>query len=390
VFHVTQAAESDINLAVADAVKASLATPAAEKAPPPEVPAPEVEPVTPEPPVATDLEEVPEGDDAPEAPDGEDDGEGRGEGESKKAELPEGFVATKSITDKLATEFTIRDGDGEIEVPDVIIEYKANGKVRKDRLDQVVKLAQWGVYNQDKMAEAEQSVAAERTEREQLAQALEQREAQLERLLQDDDYLAAVREAYERENSPERRAARAEEEVQSVRVNAEMERITTQGQQFYRDEVAPALQMIQEALPTVEVGEMEERIAYAMALHAAQAPNGQRYLPPSQFPKLRDYLVKDLVFWAQMQHAMRTEGQPDTQRPQAKSPAAPVAKAVDPEVTRAQAAAQKAKQQLAKAARPMGRGTDGKFVDKARAKPINTVDDATEAAVAAVMASIPQ
>jgi hypothetical protein len=143
--------------------------------------------------------------------------------------------------------------------------------------------------------------------------------------------------------------------------------------------------MIQEALPTVEIGEMEERIAYAMALHAEQAPNGSKYLPPSQFPKLRQYLVQDLVFWAQMQHAMRTEGK---EAPPAAKSAAP-AKA-NPEVTRAQAEAQKAKQALARASRPMGRGTDGKFSEKSKAKPINTVDDAVAAAMADVMSNIRQ
>lgn len=377
---------TDVSSAVADAVSASLAVPLEQKKATKPAPAA---------PAATDLEEVPETEEAEDAPahvtDTEaeaSDSEEAPEAEAADVVMPEGYVAPKVISDKLATEFVISDADGEIEVPDVIIEYKANGKVRKDRIDQVVKLAQWGAYNQDKVAEIERTAVTASEERDQLAQLLEQREAQLERLLSDEEYLLGVREAYERENSPERRAARAEEEVQTVRVQAQMERIAAQGNQFYRDEVAPALQMIQEALPTVEVGEMEERIAYAMALHAEQAPNGGKYLPPSQFPKLRQYLVQDLVFWAQMQHAMRTEG---TDAPAAPAkPAAAPTKSVSPEVTRAQAEAQKAKQALARASRPMGRGTDGKFSEKPKAKPINTVDDAVAAAMADVMSSIRQ
>jgi hypothetical protein len=86
-----------------------------------------------------------------------------------------------------------------------------------------------------------------------------------------------------------------------------------------------------------------------------------------------------------MQHAMRTEGK---EAPPAAKSAAP-AKA-NPDVTRAQAEAQKAKQALARASRPMGRGTDGKFRETPKAKPINTVDDAMGAAMSAVMAHIPQ
>jgi hypothetical protein len=373
----------DVNSAVADAVSAALAVPVEQKKA-----ARAAAPVTPE---ATDLEEEPtqEPTDAP--VEGNEQASDTEEPEAQDApadvELPEGYVAPKAIADKMATEFIISDADGEIEVPDVIIEYKANGKLRKDRIDQVVKLAQWGAYNQEKVAEIERTAVAASEERDQLVQMLEEREAQLERLLTDDDYMMNVREVYERENSPEKRVTRAEQEVENVRVQAQMERIASQGGQFYRDEVVPALQMIQEALPTVEMGEMEERIAYAMTLHAEQAPNGGKYLPPSQFAKLRQYLVQDLVFWAQMQHAMRSEGQPASAAP-AKSAAVPGKGS--PEVTRAQAEAQKAKQALARASRPMGRGTDGKFSETSKAKPINTVDDAVASAMADVMSKIRQ
>lgn len=377
----------DISTAIADAVSASLATPLAEKQeeekPVPPAPAGETEQPVVE---ATDLEEIP-GDEPP-AGDTEPEGEPKVEAKPD-ADAP---VAIKPIADKLATEFTISTEDGEIEVPDVIIEYKANGKARKDRIDQVVKLAQFGTYNQEKLAEAERVAVAAQDETTQLRQVLDQREAQLERLLQDEEYLAAVREAYDRENSPERRAARAEEQVQDLRVQSQMAEIASQGQAFYRDEVVPALRMIQESLPTVEVGEMEERVAYAMALHAAQAPNGQKYLPASQFPKLRDYLVKDLVFWAQMQHAMRTEGGSGTASAPAAPKAVPAAPKATPstEVARAQAEAQRAKQQLARATRPLGRTPEGKSAEgkPAPSKPITTVDDAVAAATAAVMSSI--
>ena len=54
----------------------------------------------------------------------------------------EEYVNVPVLDDELATNFTLFDAEGELEIPDVIVEYKANGKVRKDRLDKVVKLAQ--------------------------------------------------------------------------------------------------------------------------------------------------------------------------------------------------------------------------------------------------------
>ena len=49
-------------------------------------------------------------------------------------EMPEGYVAVATVTDALATEFTLRDAEGEVEVPDLMVEYKANGKVRQGPL----------------------------------------------------------------------------------------------------------------------------------------------------------------------------------------------------------------------------------------------------------------
>ena len=128
--------------------------------------------------------------------------------------MPEGYVAVPTVMDDLATEFSLHDADGEVEVPNLMVEYKANGKMRSDRLDQVVKLAQWGVYNQDreqKVQQVEQLSQQVYQEREELAALLSEREGQIEKLLLDDDFLLAVRDAYGEQNSPENRAARAEQ-----------------------------------------------------------------------------------------------------------------------------------------------------------------------------------
>jgi hypothetical protein len=290
--------------------------------------------------------------------------------------LPAGVVVAPVIEGDLATQFKIMDKEGEIEVPDLLIEYKANGQVRKDRLDQVVKLAQWGVYNEEreqKSKQVEQEYTQAKQAIEEYEQLIAEREQQMERLLQDDDFLFTVREAYERENSPERRAERAESDLQSFRVQKEMEAISEKGAVFLEQEVQPALGMILKALPSVTSEELEERFYYAMQAHMEKAPNGQPYIPMSRYDAVRRYLIEDLAVWAQIQNARRA--QPTTEK-----------KAASDDLTKARIEAQRAKRQLGTATRPVGR-TAGSGAPAKQSKPA-TVDDALESAMSTVLSAI--
>jgi len=276
----------DISTALSEAAEAAMASVATAPAdaPPPAPPAIEA-------PAADEPDEQPE--ESTDASDEDASADATDETPDDPA-LPEGYVAVPVVEDQLATEFVLRDAEGEVEIPALIVEYKANGKVRKDRLDQVVKLAQFGVYNEareQQYKQVEQQADALQAEREEYAQLLSEREAQLERLLQDEDFFLSVRDAYQAENSPEKRAERAEREVERVRVEAQMTQIQQHGQQFYQAEVKPALDLIAQTLPSVTPEELEERMAYAMQLHAQVGPNGQPYLPASQFDAARQYIV---------------------------------------------------------------------------------------------------
>lgn len=358
----------DISTALSEAAEAAItAIPkdAPPPAPEPEADAPEAED-TPEVVAEETTEDAPEAEaeadaEAPESPD-----------------LPEGYVAVPVVEDQLATEFTLRDAEGEVEIPALIVEYKANGKVRKDRLDQVVKLAQFGVYNEareQQFKQTEQQAMALQQEREEYAKLLDEREAQLERLLQDEDFFLSVRDAYQAENSPEKRAERAEREVERVRTEAQLARIQEVGSQFYEGEVRPALELITQTLPSVTPEELEERMAYAMQLHAQVGPNGQPYLPASQFDAARQYIVNDLAVWAQMTHARRSEVATPPQVVEAQQAA-----------VKAQVEAQKAKRALGKATQPVGRAATAPSKPKAT-KP-KTLDDALDSAMSEIMASI--
>ena len=302
--------------------------------------------------------------------------------------LPEGYVAPANITDTLVTQFTIYDGEGELEVPDLMIKYQANGKERNDRIDQVVKLAQWGVYNQERDQRAklvEQQYNEVEGERTALQELLQEREAQLERILQDDEFLLAAREAYERENSPDRRAERAEERAREAQAQAELAPIAAEGQRFYRGEVSPALARITEVLPTITLGELDKRMAQELQAHAVVGPHGQLIVTPDKYNAIRQYIVEDLAVWAKAMHEYRTTGKvgavtvPTAQPPEST------------ELTRARREAQKAKNTIARAIKPAGGGAPTKESrgKSAAAKP-STVDEALASAMDSVLSSIPR
>lgn len=299
---------------------------------------------------------------------------------AEAVELPEGYVAVPVVTDGLATEFTLKDAEGEVEIPDLVVEYKANGKVRQDRLDQVVKLAQWGVYNAEReqqIKQVEQQAQITQQELQQYISVLEEREKQIERLLVDEDFLYAVREAYDAENSPERRAERAMQETENLRVQYQMADIERSGAQFYESEVSPAIDMIVTALPTIAPDELLERFTYAMQAHVERAPNGQAYIPASRYDAVRKYIVDDLASWAQFQHSRRAQ-------PAAPSP---VQATASKELERARVDAQKAKRVVGQATKPVGRA-GGTGTEKPRASRIASVDDAVSSALDEVLSAI--
>jgi len=356
----------DISTALSEAAEAAISS--VPKDAPPPAPEPEVEAPEAEDTPDTVAEETPETEVEAEA-----------ESDVEAPELPEGYVAVPVVDDQLATEFVLKDTEGEVEIPALIVEYKANGKVRQDRLDQVVKLAQFGVYNEareQQFKQIEQDALEINQEREEYARLLEEREAQLERLLQDENFFLSVREAYEAENSPERRAERAENEIQRVRVEAQMAQIQEKGQQFYESEVRPALDLIAQTLPNITPGELEERMAYAMQLHAQMGPNGQPYLPASQYEAARQYIVNDLATWAQITHARRSDAATPSQVVEAQQAA-----------VKAQVEAQKAKRALGKATQPVGRAATPNQGKPKATKP-KTLDDALDSAMSEIMSSI--
>lgn len=297
------------------------------------------------------------------------------EEESPEAEdaapLPEGMVAVPTITDKLVTEFVVKDNEGEeVEPPALMIEYKANGKVRKDRLDQVVKLAQFGVYNQER----EQALLSKQDEMasevESITEQLSVREDQLRRLLEDEEAYLKVRERYLQENAPEKRVERAESEVKELKTRQAVERQQAQAERFYTASVVPALERIATDYPEVEMDEVTAQFSAALVPVMRDG-----VVPPDLYPQVEQYIETVLREWAEQKHTARVERYKGEK-----------AKA-EKEAEAAKVAAAKAKRSAATAVRPAVRsGTSATKTTKPKAS--MSVEDAEEDALSSVLASL--
>ena len=213
-------------------------------------------------------------------------------------------------------------------------------------------------------------------ERDQYARLVEEREAQIEKLLRDDDYLYRVRERYEQENSPEMRAQRAEQKMQELQAERQLQYIEQRGTQFYQSEVLPAIQTISDALPSVTSAELAERMVMSLQPHLRQGPLGDPYIPEESYDAVRNYIVDDLVLWAQMQnHRRSSEATASNEMEEAQR-----------QLEEARVQAQKAKRAVGKKTRPVGKAQAGKR--SKRGQPINNVDDAVNSALENVLSSI--
>jgi hypothetical protein len=107
-----------------------------------------------------------------------------------------------------------------------------------------------------------------------------------------------------------------------------------------------------------------------------QAPDGSWYVPMSRYDAVRKYVVDDLAIWAKMMHQYRSESATDPVREQALA-----------ERDQARIAAQKAKRQIGQALKPVSNAA-APARSTPKAKPITTVDEAMESAIASVLSTI--
>lgn len=314
-------------------------------------------------------------------------GDGAGEDELEPVVLPEGMAAVKKIEGReLAAAFKVLDGEGELEVPDISLEFEANGKTRREPIDKVVKLAQMGVYNHEReqrITQETQRIQSREHEFEQMATRAREMQQERERLLSDPDYLVAQLTRYEQENTPEARLTREREQVEQQRQEFQFQQMHAQGTQFFTGEIIPAIETITKALPFVSEEEIGAKLLLLSERFKVQTPQGS-VVPPSAYAQVKAAFVAEVVPWAQQLHEHR-----DTER---KTAAASSRKEVDKANTdklAAQVASQKAKNLIGRTVKPGTRSNAGTSTkETAPPKPIRTLEDAEAETLRLTLASV--
>jgi hypothetical protein len=205
----------------------------------------------------------------------------------------------------LAAEFSIKQGDTEVEVPrDVSISFIADGEERELPLDRVVRLAQMGYYNEQRANEIREFREALPEIEEQFAGLERERDALLEGwqrvLAGDDEYLDQQREDFVRARSPEARADRLERELEQVRRGQFASRDEQEARAFVQN-LAPEFEVIGKEAPEVT---FEELIGRFNVLTAPLMVRGQ--IPKTRFREVERIVRGDLRQWADAQNAKRS------------------------------------------------------------------------------------
>lgn len=306
--------------------------------------------------VTEDLE-APTGDPGAEAADeqeaeaeaeGEVEAEAEGEAEPAEAEAEEKAPEKP----KRITEFVAFDAEGEVELPPIEIEFKANGAVRKMPLDKVVRLAQSGFYNeeqQEAVRDFREKEPAYQKDIEELT-ALAQRQASLIReVMEDEEKYLKRQEEFKQSQSPEARAARAEAQLRAERQRvAQIE--SGQRVNAFLSQVGPRVDGLVAEYPTVT----EEEAAGWLAPQLKRLErNG--VIPPERLPDVERLVTVDLAEWLSQKHETRTAKQ--TQEAEKRKLS----------LRKVQVEATKAKQKLARAAAPTRTATTSSTKDTTKA-----------------------
>lgn len=298
--------------------------------------------------------------------------------------LPEGFVAVPKIEGRaLETAFSVLDQEGELEVPDLQIKFTANGKERTESLDKVVRLAQWGVYNKER----EESVLAAKATHQQATARVQEVEAfarqllaEREQMLTSDEVYLTTRAQYEAQHTPEARMQQQQQQLIQERQQVEFNQASMQGEQFFTGELAPTVEAIHKALPTVSLEEIAARLLLVSNQYEVHTPFGS-ILPPKHYDAIRAAIMQEIVPWAQQAHDSReTERKTTTSKTDAEKLA--LQQAAD----QARIDAQKARSLVGRSARPGTQGRPGSTAPPP--KPIKTVQDAEDAALADTLAAM--
>lgn len=308
--------------------------------------------------VPKDGEPAPEAEAAPPA---EAEADAAPEAEAPAEEAPEDEPPAE--TRALATKFAIVEGDATAEpgaLADTVIEYKADGKVYRETLDKVVRLAQSGRYNTKLHEELDalRPMEAKVDELEaQRADDLRFYRQEVQKLIGDDNYLMQRRQELAQRFTPEAEADRLRRELAQERQSREMMQLQGRMETFVEQSIQPKMLELLSQYPSVTEDELMgrfNRTVLPMQRHGV--------VPPHLWPRVEALLEGEIGSWAAHLHDSRS-AERATADAQTKA-----------QVRKAQEKAQKAKQVLARTVTSPA-GTRA-APDTPRSKPIVTADDA--------------
>lgn len=279
------------------------------------------------------------------------------------------------------TPFAVFDAEGEVEIPDIKITFKAGGKeYEQTPLDKVVRMAQSAPLAEqyreaaEKLPQVEQTAQQIHAAYQKAVADIEANNALYERLLSNPDLYVQAVEAYQRLNSPEARAQRAEQEMQALRQQQQQVQQQQQAQHalseamsFAQARIAPAVDALQQQYASViEPEEFADRFHSLTADLLEAGPHGRPWVPPTKLPEVERRIQTDLAQWAEAKASKR------------RATHASATQQAQTEVKQAQSAAQQANRKLARAVAPARTPV---APDVPREKPIKTAQDAVEAAL---------
>lgn len=236
--------------------------------------------------------------------------------ETKEPEAPAEEPAPETPKRELVTEFKAFDTQGELDahsVADVEVEFEANGKVRREPIDKVVRLAKMGFYNEEReqqVVQTRQENAQLKTEYERSLGYVKQIATDLESMYADesDALYVQARDAWRQKNTPEAQLQR-ERDRNNQLMSQQREREEAQQVTAFSGQLASSISGLQSQYSEVTTDEVLGRLN-RMSLHLYR--NGR--VPPEHFAAYEQVVKDELTPWVQQLHDSRSEGKAAQQR----------------------------------------------------------------------------
>jgi hypothetical protein len=264
----------------------------------------------------------------PEQPESQTPAEGQPAEEQPQAEKPKPPL----------TKFDVLDDAGQaVELPKVKLQFKADGKVVNYDLEKVVHLAQQNSFNARQVQTLGEQLQSLQQNEQQFQNAVQQYEHHISRMFQHPEVYDEARAAWLEANSPEKRVARLETQLQQQTQQQAAAQEAQRVAEFITGTILPSVSQLAEQFPHVTEDDLLGR--FALYVPAYQV-NGK--VPAANLPKLQQFVETEIASWAAQVHDTRAKAIQAAQADAGKS------------LQKQQANSQALKRQVGKALAPVG------------------------------------